>query len=312
MSLGTLLVFLAYVRTLQTTAEELLKGFSNLKPVQASVERVLEVLDSEELIRETPGAQQLRERSRGQICFEEVSFGYDRRHPILQGVTLTVRPGETVAIVGTSGAGKTTLVSLVLRFFDPWEGCVRLDGTDVRDIQISSLREQVALVLQEPFLLRLSVADNIAFGRPDATRAEIEAAAEAANAHSFISRLPDGYDTLIGQRGATLSGGERQRISIARALLKNAPILILDEPTSALDASAEAAVLGAIERLRAGRTTLVVAHRLSTARNADRIVVLDRGRIVEAGTHRDLFAARGFYYGFYSLQSQASRLQVPA
>src|SRR4029077_17832636 len=173
-------------------------------------------------------ALELRERSRGEISFEDVRFGYEAGEPILRGVTLTVQPGETVAVVGTSGAGKSTLVSLIPRFLDPWEGRVRLDGTDVRDLKISSLREQIALVLQEPFLLQLSVSENIAFGRPGATRDEIEAAAEAANADGFIRRLPEGYDTLIGQRGATLSGGERQRISIARALLKDAPILILD------------------------------------------------------------------------------------
>jgi ATP-binding cassette, subfamily B, bacterial len=312
MPLGSLLVFLAYMKTLQTTTESLLKEYGALKPVQASVERVLDVLDSRDIIQEKPAAQNLTERSRGEISFEDVRFGYETGHPILRGVTLTVHPGETVAVVGASGAGKTTLVSLIPRFFDPWEGRVTLDGTDVRDIKITSLREQVALVLQDPFLLQLSVAENIAFGRPHATRDEIEAAAEAANADGFIRRLPDGYDTVIGQRGSTLSGGERQRISIARALLKDTPILILDEPTSALDASSETAVMKAIERLMANRTTIIVAHRLSTARKADRIVVLDLGTIVEVGSHRELMAARGFYHSLYSLQFRNHRSQVPA
>jgi len=312
MTLGTLLVFLSYMTTLQSTSDLLLRTYGDLKPVQASIDRVLDILNSKDGVRDTPKAHRLREQSRGHISIENVSFGYESHQPVLTDVTLTIMPGEKVAFAGPSGAGKTTLVSLIPRFFDPCRGRITLDGTDVREIEIASLREQVSLVLQEPFLLPLTIADNIAFGRPDATRAQIEAAAEAANAHKFIHRLPNRYDTVLADRGATLSGGERQRLSIARALLKDAPILILDEPTSALDAATEAEVLEAIERLMVGRTTLIVAHRLSTAMKADRIVVLDFGRIIEAGTHKELLAARGLYHGLYSLQLHGFELEVPA
>jgi ATP-binding cassette subfamily B protein len=227
-------------------------------------------------------------------------------------VTVTARPGETIAIVGATGAGKSTLMSLIPRLFDPVNGRVLIDGFDVRDVQLRSVREQVSLVLQEPFLFPISIAENISFGRPSATREEVEAAARAANADAFIKRLPAGYDTVIGQRGATLSGGERQRISIARALLKDAPILILDEPTSALDAETERALLDALERLIAGRTTFVIAHRLSTIRKATRIVVLEHGEIVEQGTHAELLAHSGRYSHLHQLQCGPQAAGAPA
>jgi ATP-binding cassette subfamily B protein/subfamily B ATP-binding cassette protein MsbA len=238
--------------------------------------------------------------------FERVCFGYEPGQAVLEDVSLVVEPGQTVAIVGATGAGKTTLVGLLPRFFDPWDGQVLLDGHDLRDISLSGLREQIALVLQEPFLFPVSVADNIAYGRPNASRDQIIDAAMAANAHPFIQALPDGYDTVLGERGATLSGGQRQRLSIARALLKDAPILILDEPTSALDAETEAILLEALDRLMAGRTTFIVAHRLSTIRHADLIVVLDAGRIVEQGSHHELLARQGRYAHFVSLQHGTS------
>jgi ATP-binding cassette subfamily B protein len=301
LSLGSLLVFLAYLRSLQTASEGLLAVYTTFKTTSASIDRVFEVLDSEEMVREQPGAPVLP-MVRGHVQLEALTVGYEPGRPVLHDVSLEAQPGETIALVGPTGAGKSTLVSLIPRFFDPWSGRVLIDGHDVRGVQLKSLRAQIALVLQEPFLLPLSVAENIAYGRPGATREEIEQAAVAANAHEFIVRMPDGYDTVLGERGATLSGGERQRLSIARALLKDAPILILDEPTSALDSETESLLLEALERLMSGRTTFIIAHRLSTIRRADRIVVIEDGRAVEQGTHGDLIAAGGTYQRFHDLQ----------
>jgi ATP-binding cassette subfamily B protein/subfamily B ATP-binding cassette protein MsbA len=230
------------------------------------------------------------------VAFEEVVFGYEPGRAVLRGVSLVARPGEVVAVVGPTGAGKSTLAALVPRLFDPWGGRVTLDGRDVRGLRLSELRERVALVLQEPFLFPVSVAANIAYGRPSATRAEVEAAARAANAHEFVAGLPRGYDTVVGERGATLSGGQRQRLAIARALLKDAPVLVMDEPTSALDGATERLLMGAVGRLMAGRTTFVIAHRLSTIRGADQILVLDGGRVVERGRHAELAAIEGGLY----------------
>jgi ATP-binding cassette subfamily B protein/subfamily B ATP-binding cassette protein MsbA len=231
-----------------------------------------------------------------------VSFGYEPGRAIVQDLSLEVKVGETIAIVGSTGAGKSTLVSLLLRFFDPWQGRVLLDGVDIREVQLKSLRSGVALVLQEPFLLPMSIAENIAYGDPTASPERIIAAAKTANAHSFIERLPEGYDTVIGERGSTLSGGEKQRIAIARALLKDAPILILDEPTSALDAQTEASLMEALERLMEGRTTFIIAHRLSTIKGADRIVVLEQGRMVEVGSHQELMGHNDLYKKLYDTQ----------
>jgi ATP-binding cassette subfamily B protein/subfamily B ATP-binding cassette protein MsbA len=278
---------------------------SSFASASARARRVLEILDADEEIRDAPGALVLPVHVAGKsggISLEGVSFGYEPGRAVLHDINLDVAPGETLALVGPTGAGKTTLVSLIPRFFDPWQGRVILDGTDIRDIQVASLRNRVSLVLQDPFLLPLTAGENIAYGRPEASREEIVAAAVAANADGFIRELPEGYDTPLGERGATLSGGQRQRLAIARALLKDAPILILDEPTSALDARTEALLLEALERLMQGRTTFIIAHRLSTIRNADRIVVIEDGRIAETGTHSNLIAANGAYAHLYAQQ----------
>jgi ATP-binding cassette subfamily B protein/subfamily B ATP-binding cassette protein MsbA len=277
LSIGSLLVFLAYLAASYQPLETLANLSATYANSEGQARRVMQVLDADDEVPERPTAHPFARQPNRQgiaVTFENVTFGYEPGRPVLRDISLNVQVGETIALVGSTGAGKTTLASLVPRFFDPWEGRVLLDGTDARDLQLRSLRQQIALVLQEPFLLPLSIAENIAYGRPDASRDDIIAAAVAANADEFIRHLPDGYDTVIGERGATLSGGQRQRLAIARALLKDAPILILDEPTSALDTKTEALILEALERLMANRTTLIIAHRLSTIRNAGRIVEL--------------------------------------
>ena len=302
-TVGSLLVFLAYLKSLQIAFSGLLATYGNLKSAEASIDRVLEVLDAQEEVQDAPGAQYLPAGgAKGWVRLENVTFGYQLGNPVLKEITLEAQPGETIALVGFTGAGKSTLVSLIPRFFDPWQGRVLLDGMDVRQLQLTSLRSQMGLVLQEPFLLPLTVAENIAYGRPEASYEEIVAVAKAANADEFIKLLPQGYDTAIGERGATLSGGQRQRIAIARALLKDAPVLILDEPTSALDGQTEALLLSALERLMAGRTTFIIAHRLSTIRQANQIAVLDRGQVVEIGTHQELQRIGGLYQRLHSLQ----------
>jgi len=294
LTVGGIWVFLVYLTSLQTQMRVLANTHTALQACNASVDRGMEVLGAEPEVAEKPGAIQLPP-ARGQVQIENLTFGYEPGQPVLRGVSLAAYPGRILAIVGATGAGKSTLVYLVPRFFDPWQGRVLVDGHDVRDLRLKSLRDQVSLVLQEPFLFPISIADNIAYGRPNASRKEIEAVARAAHAHDFIERLPQTYDTLIGERGATLSGGERQRLAIARALLKDAPILILDEPTSALDGETERLVLEALERLMRNRTTLIIAHRLSTIRRADRIVLLANGQIAESGTHEELLSRGDLY-----------------
>jgi len=299
-SAGTVLVFLAYLAALYTPLTAITYTASTLQHAAANADRVLEILDTPADVRERPDARDVR--LAGHVRYEGVTFGYTPGNPVLDGVSFEARPGEVIAIVGLTGAGKSTLVNLLLRLFDPWSGRVTIDGHDLRELRLRALRQQVAMVLQEAFIFPMTIAENIAYGRPDAGRHAIVAAAVAANVAPFVERLPDGYDTLAGERGATLSGGEKQRLSIARAFLKDAPILVLDEPTSAVDARTEALLLEALERLMQGRTTFIIAHRLSTIRRADRILVLEHGAIVEQGRHADLIARGGLYATLYRTQ----------
>jgi len=305
LTIGSLLVFLVYLNSLQTQMKTFTGVYTTMQGLSASVDRVGEVLDAAPEVTDNPDARPLPQL-RGEVRFENVSFEYEPGRPVLRAISLTASPGETLAIVGSTGAGKSTLVNLIPRFFDVNAGRVLIDGHDVRDVRLADLRAHISIVLQEPFLFPFSLAENIAYGRPNAAREEIIAAAQAANVHDFIQALPRGYDTIVGERGATLSGGERQRIAIARAFLKSAPILILDEPTSALDAETEQSILSALQRLMQGRTTFVIAHRLSTIRRATRIVVLDRGQIAETGTHDELLQRRGIYARFHQPNLAAS------
>ncbi len=314
-SLGTMLVFVAYVRQMQGASRGLFDVFVKLKTAQASIERLQEILHCEDLVPEMPNAVSLPNHSLGgfvKIAFEDVTFGFEPGRTVLHHITLEARSGQLIALVGPTGAGKSTMVSLIPRFFDPWQGRVTIDGIDIRTFTLSSLRQAISIVLQEPFLLPNTIAENIAYGCPDASRQDIVKAAIAARADGFISRLPDAYDTIVGESGATLSAGEQQRLSIARALLRDAPILILDEPTSALDAQTEATLLDAIERVTKNRTTFAIAHRMSTIRRADQIVVIDAGRIVAQGTHEELLSAGGVYERFVNQQLGSSLAKVVA
>lgn len=301
LTVGSILVFIAYLGSLYGPLETVMYTSMTLNYAAGSGRRVMEVLDTVHEVEDHPSATSPT-AVKGHVRIENLTFGYETNRPILKNISFEAFPGQTIAIVGQTGAGKSTLVSLIPRFFDPWEGKVLIDGTDIRDIKLNSLRNNIAIVLQEPFLFPLSIAENIAYGSPDATAEEIEAAARDANAHEFIEAMPDGYDTIIGERGATLSGGERQRLSIARAILKNAPILILDEPTSSLDAQTEELISEALERLKKARTTFIIAHRLSTVRRADRIIVVESGRISETGSHEELIVKQGLYTTFCKTQ----------
>jgi len=294
---GEFTMFVAALLMMYGPIKKLSRVNANLQQAVAASERIFELLDTHTEVRERPGAEPLPP-FRHAIEFEGVGFGYEDGHgrSTLRGVSVTVRAGQMIAIVGRSGAGKTTLVNLLPRFYDVTEGRILVDGQDIRDVTLASLRAQIGIVTQDTVLFDDSIAANIAFGAPSATQAEIEAAARAAHAHDFIAALPDGYHTTIGERGQRLSGGQRQRLAIARALLKNSPILILDEATSALDAESERLVQDALATLLLNRTSFVIAHRLSTVRRADAIIVLERGRIVETGRHDELVARPGGAY----------------
>jgi ATP-binding cassette, subfamily B, bacterial MsbA len=299
---GSFLAFMAYAVMTYRPLKNFAELNAQLQLGLASSERIFELLDHKPSVHDAPGAALLTPFSKT-ITYDAVTFQYaTQERPALDSVHLTVRTGEIVALVGSSGAGKSTMALLLPRFYDPTAGRILIDGVDIRHVTLASLRRQIGLVTQEVLLFNETVRYNIAYGRPNASTAEIEAAAEAANAHKFIQRLPLGYDSVIGERGVRLSGGERQRLSIARAILKNPPILLLDEATSALDAESERLVQEALERLMEHRTALVIAHRLSTVRRADRIVVLDHGRIIEEGDHSALLSKQGTYYKLHNLQ----------
>jgi len=307
---GQLFMFLILTLTIAGSIGSFSGLWTGLQETLGATRRLFEILDTRSEIVEQPGAVSLSQ-AQGQIEFSNVSFAYQDEpdNLILSDVSLSIQPGEVIALVGPSGAGKTTLVNLIPRFFDPQQGSICIDGQDLHSLQVSSLRSQIGIVPQETLLFGSTIGENILYGRLDATQAEVEEAARSANADEFIRQMPKGYDTVVGERGVKLSGGQRQRIAIARAILKNPRILLLDEATSSLDSESEGLVQEALERLMTARTSIVIAHRLSTIQNADRIAVLDAGRIVEVGTHADLLAANGLYAHLHRLQF---RLEDPS
>jgi ATP-binding cassette subfamily B protein len=304
MSQGALVQFVIYAVMVAGGVAALSEIWGELQRAAGATERLVELLQTEDTVKDPAKPRALAHPVQGRITFEEVTFTYPTRPGInaLDQVSFTVEPGETVAFVGPSGAGKTTIIQMLLRFYDPVSGRILLDGVDLRDLRREDFRKAVALVPQDPVIFAASARDNIRFGRPDASDAEIEAAAKAAAAHEFITKLPDGYDAYLGERGVMLSGGQKQRVAIARAILRNAPVLLLDEATSALDAESERAVQHAVDTLSQGRTTLIVAHRLATVKKADRIVVMDQGRIVATGPHDKLVSEDGLYARLARLQ----------
>jgi len=301
MTAGSLLVFLLYLGKMYKPMRDLSKMTDTMSKAAVGYERIRAVIETEDTISNLPGARQAPD-FKGAIEFDHVYFAYDSGYGTLNDINLRIEPGQLAALVGPTGAGKTTIASLIGRFYDPQKGIVKIDGQDVRRYRLKSLRRQISFVLQETLLFRAPVWQNIAYGRPEASRAEILRAAELANADEFIREMPQQYDTMVGEKGVTLSGGQRQRIAIARAIIRNAPILILDEPTSGLDAASEELVFEALSRLMVGRTTIVIAHRLATVRRADVIFVIEHGKIAERGTHEKLLAGGGLYSHLYEIQ----------
>jgi ATP-binding cassette subfamily B protein len=301
-TVGVLVAFLAYISRFYTRLDSMSRIVSVTQKAAAGAKRIFDILDHVSSVPESTNPVHL-EQVRGGIEIRGAGFRYGNR-TVIRGVDLTIAPGEMIGLVGHSGSGKSTLANLICRFYDVSEGAIRVDGVDIRSLPVSEYRRNIGLVLQEPFLFFGTIAENIAYGKPDATRAEIVAAARAAHAHEFILRLPQGYDSLAGERGQALSGGERQRISIARALLIDPRILILDEATSSVDSTTEKEIQKALDNLVQGRTTIAIAHRLSTLRRADRLVVLDRGQVVEVGSHDELMAREGAYFRLYQAQAR--------
>ena len=300
---GSLIAFLVYAVNISNPVKRLGQVYGSIQRAVAAAERVFNVLDTLPEIQDAPGAKDLP-KVQGRVTFENVTFEYRPGEPALKNLSIDIEPGKNLAIVGPSGAGKSTVANLLPRFYDPLEGVLRIDGVDIKSVTVRSLREQIAMVPQDTILFNATIYENILYGKLDATRAEVVAAAKAANADDFIRQMPEGYETQIGERGCQLSGGQRQRIAIARAILKNPRILILDEATSALDAESERLVQDALDRLMVGRTTLIVAHRLSTIQRADTILVLEKGQMKEYGRHEELLRAGGLYCKLYSLQTE--------
>lgn len=301
-STGDLFIFLGYITALYGPVNLLTTAIGSIIVVATRGRRIVDILDSDEVVKESTHAlPQLQ--AKGAVEFCNVTFGYDRNlhpdRPVLRDISFSVAAGQIVAVVGATGSGKTSLISLLSRFYDPWEGKVLLDGINIASVKLSALRENISLVLQDPFIFPMSIAENIAFGNPDASFEEVVEAAKAAQAHNFVSRLPDGYDTLISESGSSLSGGEKQRIAIARAFLKKAPVLILDEPTSAVDALTESKIFEALTKHAKGKTVFLISHRLSTIRHADQIITLQNGKVVEVGTHQSLLDNGAFYADLY-------------
>ena len=301
MSVGALTVFLWYMNKFFSPVQNLAKMTSSIAQVTVALERIQAILNTDTIITQKPNAIN-PDKFRGKIVFEQVSFAYNPESPVITDFNLTINPGERIGICGPTGSGKSTLVSLIARFYDPTNGRVLIDDTDIADFNLDGLRSQIGFVLQDTVLFYGSIRENIAYGRPEATDAEIIEAAKLANANEFIEKMPHGYDTLVGERGLTLSGGQRQRIGIARAVVRNSPILILDEPTASLDTESEKIVIEALEKLMQGRTVITIAHRLSTIRDADKIIVLDHGLIAEQGTHEELLKKSGMYAELCNVQ----------
>jgi ABC-type multidrug transport system fused ATPase/permease subunit len=309
MTAGALTVYLAYLKSFFKPVKDLASMTSTIAQTTVALERIETILSADEVIQECatprdPG------RVKGAVTFEHVAFGYDEANPVLRDVSFTIEPGEVVGIVGPTGSGKSTVLSLLPRFYDPAQGRVLIDGVDIAEYKLSALRAQIGFVLQDTVLFRGTVRENIAYGRPEATEVEIVAAAKIANADEFIGRMPQGYDSMVGERGETLSGGQRQRIAIARAVIRNSPILVLDEPTAALDAESERLVIEALRRLMQGRTVIMIAHRLGTLVGADRIIVLKDGVVAEQGSHLALIERGGIYAELQRIQHGAPATSI--
>jgi ATP-binding cassette subfamily B protein len=300
-TVGTVTAFLLYVQQFFRPIQILSQFYTQAQSALAGAERIFKLLDEPSQLQDAAAAIALPP-IQGEVRFEQVTFGYNPAQPVLKEVSLWAQPGQMIALVGPTGAGKSTIINLILRFYDVTAGAVKVDGIDVRSVTQASLRRQIGLVLQDNILFSGTVAENIAFGRPQASQAEIEAAAQVANVHEFIIQLPQGYATLLGERGANLSQGQRQLISIARAVLVNPRVLILDEATSSIDTRTETLVQAAIAKLLSGRTSFVIAHRLSTVTQADQVLVIQQGQIVERGTHTELIQRQGVYANLYALQ----------